>query len=74
MNFHYLLFELGVYQIEAVCFISYSFGEGGSLDLLTGNSPSASSFYLCFSYSVNLRETIVSCGLEGLFLCKSVPA
>ena len=39
-----------------------------------GNGSSDSSFYFYFSYSVILEETVIYCGLEGLFLCKSVPS
>lgn len=45
--------------------------QRNSLDLLIESGPSASSFYLCFS--MNLGETVISCGLEGLFLCGNIP-
>ena len=45
------------------------FFQGNSLGLLTGSCSSASSFYLHFSYSVSLGETVVYCGLGGLFIC-----
>ena len=38
-----------------------------------GNGSSDSSFYLYFSYSMSLGETVIYCGLEGLCLCKGVP-
>ena len=44
-----------------------------SLDLLTGSGSSALSFYLYFSCSVSLGETVIYCGLGGLFLCGSIP-
>ena len=49
--------------------ISFSFsGEFSWSCLLTGHGSSASSFYLYFSYSGSLGETIISCGLGGLFI------
>ena len=48
--------------------VEYSY-KGNSLVLLNGSGSSASSFCLYFSYSMSLGETIISCGLEGLFLC-----
>ena len=39
-----------------------------SLILLIGSGTAASSFYLDFFDSVNLEETVVHCGLKGLFL------
>ena len=44
-----------------------------SLDFLIGSGSSASSFCLYFSYSMSLGETIISCGLGGLFVCGSIP-
>ena len=45
-----------------------SFVHSGELfGLLTVNDSSASSFYLCFSYSVSLAETNISCSHGGLF-------
>ena len=43
------------------------------LVLLIGSSSSPFSFYLYFSDSMNLGETFIYCGLEGLFLCGSNP-
>ena len=48
------------------------FFQGNSHDHLTG-SDSSTSFYLYFSYSVSLRETIFSFGLGGLIICGSIP-
>ena len=43
------------------------FFQGISLVLLIGSSSSTFSFYLNFSKSTNLEETVIYCGLEGLF-------
>lgn len=43
------------------------------LIILIGSSSSVFSFYLTFSASVNLRETVIYCGLEVVFLCGSIP-
>ena len=43
------------------------FFHGISLVLLIGSGTAASSFYLDFFDSVNLEETVVHCGLKGLF-------
>ena len=48
------------------------FFQGISLVLLIGSS-SAFSFYLIFSVSKNLGETVIYCGLESVFLCGNVP-
>ena len=44
-----------------------------SLVLLTGSSSAVFSFYLYFSDSMYLGETVIYCGLGGLFLCRSIP-
>ena len=46
--------------------------QGISLILLIWSGSPASSFYLCFSGSMNLGETVIYCGLKGLFLCGSI--
>ena len=50
-----------------------SFFQGIALDLLIRSGFCASSFCLYFSYSRNLRERVIYCGLARLFLYGSVP-
>ena len=47
----------------------FLFFQGNSLILLIENGSSASLFYLYFSDSLNLEETVIYYGLKGLFLC-----
>ena len=47
--------------------------KGFSLALSIESYSSAFSFYLTFSVSVNLGGTVTCCGLEGVFLCGSIP-
>ena len=51
----------------------YLFFQVISLFLLIGSSSSVFSFYLTFSVSVNLGETVIYCGLEVVFLCGRIP-
>ena len=67
--FHYQRFEL-VCCTDYLCF---SIFQGISLALSIMSCSSAFSFYLPFSVSMNLGETVIYCGLEGVFLCGSIP-
>ena len=51
----------------------YLFFQGFSLALSTEGSFSAFLSYITFSVSMNLGETVISCGLKGVFLCGSIP-
>ena len=53
--------------------LSLSVLSGISLVLLIGSDSSAFSFYLTFSVSLNLGETVMYCGLEVVSLCGSIP-
>ena len=44
-----------------------------SLALSIQSSSSAFSFFLTFSASINLGETVTYCGLKGVFLYESIP-
>ena len=50
------------------------FFQEKSLDLLIGSGSSGSSFYLYFSCSMSIGETIIHCGTGRLVLCGNVPA
>ena len=60
-----LFLNLGTGRLERSVSL---FFQGISLVLLIRSSSSAFSFYLYFSDSINLGETVISCGLEVLFL------
>ena len=53
-----------------VCFIICSF-KGFQLFFQLAVGSSAFSFYLNFSVFMNLEETVIYFGLEGVFLCGS---
>ena len=47
--------------------VNFLFFQGISLVLSIGSSSSAFSFYLNFSVFMNLEETVIYFGLEGVF-------
>ena len=67
-HFYYLTFEPGISETGENCL----FFQGTPLILLIWSGSPARSFYLCFSGSMNLGETVIYCGLRGLFLCGSI--
>lgn len=54
-------------------YLFHYFFKDFSLALQLSVAPSDFLFYLTFSVSKNLGETVIYCDLEELFLCESVP-
>ena len=48
------------------------FFQGAFIVILVRSGSSASSFYFCFTESINLGEPVIYCDLERLFICGSI--
>ena len=69
----YIFIYIYIYILNSDSGRQEMFFQGVFIVLLVRSGSSASSFYFCFTDSMNFGEPVIYCDLERLFICGSIP-